>query len=747
MEDAGLRLDAKDITTQSLAHNAPDQGGDEGGADSDIEIVGSEDECHDDEAQGNASDAGTVASNTGVQERWAAFLKNTRQVVENELQDMQELVPRLHQHIVALGTLHILFSADNTSRNNFVNEAQKTEQGALKILYPFIPTCQQSPRLTIPQFLFEGPEDYNTLFRVLKRLQKSNGFPNKIMVPRGTAQQPVQLDVVWHVGSDLKLVMIIRGRALSGPFGCAFCKWHRKEGMWLNHDSTAISEAQAVAWYATYQKPIHDADAAANKARSMGASDALIAAKQQLAAAYAALKYTANAAFLQHVQSPLIVQCIAHRKPISAKHFRPCSSDSVPPECCTLFSAVQDCFAEELSQKTAAGAIEDLLDKLDLSHQADDSVRVRSGSSLQESLRRLSDLKAYRLELTRRINTEYQRCVVEVQGELSLCEPALQWHALSKEHHGIFLATVLAGRKRKDIFHGIAGQYHCWVEVLHMKLNLVRTWFDHTRNILHVLFKREGTLRDVAELRACINRPCKPKRGTRPGDVFDQAGFNLATLLKSNFKLDHPRQGFDGERANQVLNAMCSEELWVESRIGSGVQELLQDLKYSEYRGVIVNLRGVWKGLRALCGAASMPYGANPDPLDTLDAAVQLFQRHMAFFVTYPAKDKEAYPFKYDPKGYDHAALEEVIPQQRMLMSMGLSLVAVSSTCIEHQNTDLHQMGCAHSNGGQPLPYNAHLAVVKTFNKLSSKNKVERAELYSEMAGTLPEEDALVEEA
>jgi hypothetical protein len=88
----------------------------------------------------------------------------------------------LFQHLVAQGCLHILFGADNTSRNTFISEAEKAEQGVLKILFPHVPSCQQSPRLTIPQFIFEGPEDYSTLFNVLNKLQRNSGFPSKVQV-------------------------------------------------------------------------------------------------------------------------------------------------------------------------------------------------------------------------------------------------------------------------------------------------------------------------------------------------------------------------------------------------------------------------------------------------------------------------------------------------------------------------------------------------------------------------------------
>jgi hypothetical protein len=66
----------------------------------------------------------------------------------------------------------------------------------------------------------------------------------------------------------MKLVMIIRGRALSGPVGCTVCQWHPKDGMRLEHDSTATSESQAVKWHDEYLAPIRAAEEAVNHAET-----------------------------------------------------------------------------------------------------------------------------------------------------------------------------------------------------------------------------------------------------------------------------------------------------------------------------------------------------------------------------------------------------------------------------------------------------------------------------------------------
>jgi hypothetical protein len=69
-------------------------------------------------------------------------------------------------------------------------------------------------------------------------------------------------------------------------------KWHRQEGMSLEHISTAISDAQAMACYSKYHNRIHEADVAAKKARSTASSEAKAsaasAAKEQMAVACSA---------------------------------------------------------------------------------------------------------------------------------------------------------------------------------------------------------------------------------------------------------------------------------------------------------------------------------------------------------------------------------------------------------------------------------------------------------------------------
>jgi hypothetical protein len=57
----------------------------------------------------------------------------------------------------------------------------------------------------------------------------------------------------------------------------------------------------------------------------------------------------------------------------------------------------------------------------------------------------------------------------------------------------------------------------------------------------------------------------------KPGQTFNAAGLNLATLLYKEFKLYQPLQGFDGPRANRLLKVMCSKGLWEQGKLGPGV--------------------------------------------------------------------------------------------------------------------------------------------------------------------------------
>jgi hypothetical protein len=95
----------------------------------------------------------------------------------------------------------------------------------------------------------------------------------------------------------MKVVMILQGMALSGPFGCTVCKWHRKEGMWLDHNSTAISESQAVKWHGAYLAPIHAAEAALSYAAKLTAKEEKqregFAASQRLNTAFSAVRQAA----------------------------------------------------------------------------------------------------------------------------------------------------------------------------------------------------------------------------------------------------------------------------------------------------------------------------------------------------------------------------------------------------------------------------------------------------------------------
>jgi hypothetical protein len=319
MEEERFRLGADSVVTVPLAGVTPGPDNTERSDDtdrtSDICYIGSD-------ASSDASDIpnDTLSGNedgSHVPQRWAAFLKNTKQVAEAELRYMHNRHARLFQHLVAQGCLHILFGADNTSRNTFISEAEKGEQGVLKIRFPHVPSGQQSPRLTIPQFLLEEPEDYSTLFNVLNKLRLAQGFPSNVQVS-GANEEPVHLDVVWHVGSDMKLVMILRGMALSEPFGCTVCKWHRKEGMWLDHDSTALSESQSVKWHGAFLAPIRAAEEAPTYAAKLTAKKekqrAGVAARQRLNTSFSAVRQTAprDHWLMQALQQHLVVQCTLH---------------------------------------------------------------------------------------------------------------------------------------------------------------------------------------------------------------------------------------------------------------------------------------------------------------------------------------------------------------------------------------------------------------------------------------------------
>jgi hypothetical protein len=116
-------------------------------------------------------------------------------------------------------------TCDYTSRHNFFQVADETEQGVIKVLVSFLRDSQQSPRLTIPDFMFEGPQDNSTLRGLLRIFKASCGFHHLLRVPPGNGFSEVQLNFECHLGADAKRVFILSRYAVSGSFGCTLCSW------------------------------------------------------------------------------------------------------------------------------------------------------------------------------------------------------------------------------------------------------------------------------------------------------------------------------------------------------------------------------------------------------------------------------------------------------------------------------------------------------------------------------------------
>jgi hypothetical protein len=77
------------------------------------------------------------------------------------------------------------------------------------VLVAFLRDSQQLPRLTIPDFMLEGPEDNSTLRGLLRILQASCGFHDLLRVPPGNGFSEVQLRFKCHFGADAQLVFIL----------------------------------------------------------------------------------------------------------------------------------------------------------------------------------------------------------------------------------------------------------------------------------------------------------------------------------------------------------------------------------------------------------------------------------------------------------------------------------------------------------------------------------------------------------
>jgi hypothetical protein len=67
-----------------------------------------------------------------------------------------------------------------------------------------------------------------------------------------------------------------------------------------------------------------------------------------------------------------------------------------------------------ISVKSVYRLRNDRIQQMDIEHAMDGDERVLAGLHLQDSLRRLDELEAFRLELIRRTNIEHKLCVAQI---------------------------------------------------------------------------------------------------------------------------------------------------------------------------------------------------------------------------------------------------------------------------------------------------------------------------------------------
>jgi hypothetical protein len=117
---------------------------------------------------------------------------------------------------------------------------------------------------------------------------------------------------------------------------------------------------------------------------------------------------------------PLLVQSMANLRMLPAKHICRQAPEVVSSQCSILLSMVTACAKENSRQKDQVASWDDRIQQMDIEHAMDGHDRELAGLHLQDSLRHLDELEAFRLELNRRTNIEHKMCVAQII-EFRLC--------------------------------------------------------------------------------------------------------------------------------------------------------------------------------------------------------------------------------------------------------------------------------------------------------------------------------------
>lgn len=99
-----------------------------------------------------------------------------------------------------------------------------------------------------------GDETCEALQRVLSKMLDYNSLSQEVWVPGADeGKDGVRLNVEWHLGGDLKLVLLMRGHSgCSSNKPCPFCTWNRSDPWAEADERTEADIAQATELAARY---------------------------------------------------------------------------------------------------------------------------------------------------------------------------------------------------------------------------------------------------------------------------------------------------------------------------------------------------------------------------------------------------------------------------------------------------------------------------------------------------------------
>lgn len=125
---------------------------------------------------------------------------------------------------------------DNTTLETATGTTESYETCVMRQILPGLATAQQSHFSCIPLFVFEGDEKYEYIHAMFARLIGENGgqglLKNWVEVDTNTGQhERVRVRVVWHLCSDMKLIMIVLGLKAGGTYPCFMCQHTKNMGM------------------------------------------------------------------------------------------------------------------------------------------------------------------------------------------------------------------------------------------------------------------------------------------------------------------------------------------------------------------------------------------------------------------------------------------------------------------------------------------------------------------------------------